>query len=227
MIDGVMYIRRVSSHFNLDQFGLMGHSMGAGMATLFAASYPDMVTQLICIDFVHAFTREPEDWPSKTRESVETLLAFEKKTASRNPPEYTYEEAKARVMEGTQRLFGRNVITEDSADILLKRGLEPIGENFTFSRDLRRQIVTSSSGFTMEVIKSFAKSISGPHLVVRAANEGKYDPKPAELEAVELLKVSNPKFELQIVPGTHHVHLNEPEKVNAKIIQFLKEKSKV
>ncbi len=48
--DGLQVIRRVAGHFSLDRFSLLGHSMGAGMALLFAATHPEMVERLIMLD---------------------------------------------------------------------------------------------------------------------------------------------------------------------------------
>ncbi len=48
--DGLTMVRRVAAHFGLSRFSLMGHSMGGGMSTIFAATHPEMVEKLVVFD---------------------------------------------------------------------------------------------------------------------------------------------------------------------------------
>lgn len=49
-LDGIQYIRRVADNLGLAKFNLIGHSLGGGMAMLFASVYPENVTGLIMLD---------------------------------------------------------------------------------------------------------------------------------------------------------------------------------
>ncbi len=48
--DGLQVLRRVSAHFGLERLNLLGHSMGGGIAMVFAATHPEMVDKLIMLD---------------------------------------------------------------------------------------------------------------------------------------------------------------------------------
>ena len=57
-------------------------------------------------------------------------------------------------------------MTEESARIMLKRGLKRSGDGFVFTRDLRHK-VPSLYGFTDEYLEEFAKNLSCPHLLIK------------------------------------------------------------
>ena len=53
--------------------------MGAGMSSLFAATYPEMVSALVMIDLVKPVGRRTESVIERTRLSVDNQLSIEKK----------------------------------------------------------------------------------------------------------------------------------------------------
>ena len=73
------YIKMVVGHLGISKFGLLGHSMGAGMSSLFAATYPEMVSALVMIDLVKPVGRRTESVIERTRLSVDNQLSIEKK----------------------------------------------------------------------------------------------------------------------------------------------------
>ena len=102
-------------------------------------------------------------------------------------------------------------LTKEASEILLKRGLKNIDESyFTFSRDLRHKSPSLNS-FSPEQAEQFAKNIKCPHLVIKA-NNGVYEDKESVDQALNCYR-QNPKFEMVNVKGTHHVHLNNPERL--------------
>ena len=66
----------------------------------------------------------------------------------------------------SRRLQGEGAVTEESARIMLKRGLKQSGDGFVFTRDLRHR-VPSLYGFVDEYLEEFAKNISCPHLLIK------------------------------------------------------------
>ena len=107
-LESIRYIRLVASHLGLDKFGLMGHSMGAGMASLFAATYPEMVEALVMIDLVKPVGRRTEDIVERTREAIDTFLSIDKKLSKGSERVYkSEEEAFDRLQEGAR--FGSHI----------------------------------------------------------------------------------------------------------------------
>jgi hypothetical protein len=67
------------------------------------------------------------------------------------------------------------VITPESADALLKRGLKPskCGSGFVYSRDLKL-MARGVYGYPFDVWSEFAKAIVCPHLIVTAKSKPGY-----------------------------------------------------
>jgi len=60
----------------------------------------------------------------------------------------------------------KDVLTDESAEILLQRGLQKVGEDsYEFTRDLRHR-VPGLYGLTEEFLEEFAKSVKCPTLLV-------------------------------------------------------------
>ena len=67
---------------------------------------------------------------------------------------------------------GEGAVTEESARLILKRGLKQSGDGgFVFTRDLRHKI-PSLYGFLDEYLEEFAKNIKCPHLLIKVVGGG-------------------------------------------------------
>ena len=81
-LESMRLVRTVASHMGFDTFGIMGHSMGAGLSSLFAATHPDMVKALVMIEVTALRPiRQLDEFVEKTRESLEIFSKLEKKVA--------------------------------------------------------------------------------------------------------------------------------------------------
>lgn len=130
-----------------------------------------------------------------------------------------------RLLEGSHQIHGKESITENSAKILLKRGLKKHEESedpdsWEFTRDLRHR-VTSLYGYPQEVMRRISSEIKCPHLIVKAKQGNLYELPENVKECLDIYKDSNPLFRKVDVEGNHHVHLNTPENVWPHIEDFL------
>lgn len=67
----------------------------------------------------------------------------------------------------------------------------------------------------------YVKNIQAAYLFIRSSDRDFSEPEKNIREAVDVFRRSNKKFEYLRVKGTHHVHLNHPELIAAKIGQFI------
>ena len=165
-----------------DSFGLLGHSMGAGIASLYAATFPEKIKALIMIDLIKPVSRRTDELVERTRNAVEGRLDFEAKAAARPEKVYpTFEKALERLIEGSTFLHGKDNVTEESARIMLQRGAREVNVSiwvttyhkdfqvdggWQFTRDRRLQ-VTSLYGLPPDFLLEFCRSIRCPHLLVK------------------------------------------------------------
>ena len=223
-LDGLQYIRRVAIHFNLEKFNLIGHSMGGGMSLMYSVTHPEHVNRLVMLDAIKPISRSIDSIVQRTRASVDDLLSIENKLNTGKSSHYTYEMALKRLLEGSHQLHGQESITDESAKILLQRGLKKVSESdadaWEFTRDLRHR-ATSLYGYPQEVMRHISSEIKCPHLIIKAKQGNLYELSENVKEVLDIYKDSNPLFKKIDVEGNHHVHLNTPQNVWPHIEDFL------
>ncbi|MEO5559544.1 MAG: alpha/beta fold hydrolase, partial [Dokdonella sp.] len=74
-------IRSMLDHFGWERAGLLGHSLGGTLASLFAALYPERVNELLLIEALGPLTTAAQDSLAQLRRSLDQHAAF----ATRRP----------------------------------------------------------------------------------------------------------------------------------------------
>jgi len=74
--DGLAILRRIVRHYNWRKVSIMGHSLGAAIGFLYAASYPDDTEMLISIDTVAPVIFDPSEIVKNTGPNVDKLVLF-------------------------------------------------------------------------------------------------------------------------------------------------------
>ncbi|XP_063228390.1 probable serine hydrolase isoform X2 [Bacillus rossius redtenbacheri] len=214
-IDYLAFVRRIVRHFGWDQVSLMGHSMGSIVSFMYSCTFPGEVTSYIGIDALQPQTIPPEivlKWRGYELDKVLETLTLDIK----NRPAYSYDEAISIYEKGTH-----GSLTRASCEILMKRGtVKHEDGRYSFNRDLRlkHSIVT---GWPPKNILLFAASIDCNVLHIKAKSGLVYSDSKITRETLDALKNSAKYFEHHDVEGTHHVHVNNPERVAPLITQFL------
>ncbi len=127
----------------------------------------------------------------------------------------------------------KDVLTDSSADILLRRGLREaehsteVGEGkekteeklYHFNYDLRRR-VPAPYLVSDDTLLAFAEALQCPFLLVKASESSHYEADD-KIQRTLQAYAKNSKFHMMTVEGTHHVHLNNPERVLGPIEEFL------
>lgn len=223
-LDTVLTLHRVKEHLGLEQPVLLGHSMGGWMAQLYAAVFPQQVRAVISLDGVKPVSRFPETMVPRLRDYYKGSGAMEK-GGGRPSKVMTKEEALERLFTGTNKLHGEGAVTIEAAQCLLERGLVAEAGGHVFGRD-KRLALRDMMGMPHIFNQEFARNIKCPHLLVLASQEnaatswGAGSEKAAMKDIVNIYK-DNPLFSLTEVEGSHHVHLNNPEKVLPHILRFV------
>ncbi|XP_046389955.1 probable serine hydrolase [Ischnura elegans] len=215
--DGLVVLRRIVKHFRWDKISILGHSLGGGIGFMYAGSYPDEVEHLICIDIASPVIRENESMIQGISATVDKVLDYEKKL-DKALPAYTYDEALHLVMTAY-----RGSLTEDSCKVLMKRGLQesPDGKGYHFSRDVRVK-VGGLGMLSKETVMTFASSIKCKVLNIKGRPGMSFDKEEYYHKVLSKIKESAEKLEFHEIPGTHHLHLNDPESIASIVINFLK-----
>lgn len=205
-IDMVAEVYWVIESLQWTKFALLGHSMGAAIASLLAGTFPDRVVKLALLEGLGPLAEAPDDAPLR----LARALTEQRHKAGRTPPVYSSRELIV------QRLGASpSQLTERSSRILLERGLEETPEGkFTWRAD-RRHRFASRLRLTEEQVLAFLQRITCPTLLVRASEglpfaSNVYDKRAAAVANLEVVDV----------PGRHHVHLDYPDRVAPALQRF-------
>ncbi len=186
-------------------FDLIGHSMGAGIASLIPAIASESVERLVLIEGVGPLSRSSEESPAALRAALRRERSFDLA-----PRLFTDFSAAVRA-----RMLNSD-LDQESAEILVARGTVEVDGRFRFRHDRRLQL-PSRLRLTEEQIMAFLRLITCPVLAIRA-KQGL--PFPAEV--IEARVAAIPSVEAIEIDGGHHLHLMNAESVAPAIRRFLK-----
>ena len=205
-IDMVMDVIEAANVLGLESFSLLGHSMGAGVATYLAGTLQEKIDNVILIEGIGSIVQKPEKMPEDFRESVIQWMRRSKKQL----PIYPDIESAVKVRH---QVGG---ILKSSVRPLVERGLKQVNGGYTWRSD---PILKSKSRhyFTEEQAQAFIKEITAPVLLI----EGENTEKDYWYELLQKRMPHVKNLQHQIVPGGHHLHLDNPEPVAMAIREFL------
>lgn len=189
-----------------DSFSLLGHSMGAGIASLMAAAVPQRVQRLVVIEALGGLAETVERTADRWREAI----------------------AAARALPGKQlRVFAdlaspvrarmlANQLSEPAARLLVERGVRPVEGGFVWSSDPRLTLPTPQR-LDEAQLAALVAGIACPTAVVYADPPQPYFPEPLRSQRAARL----PDGRLHVMAGTHHLHMEDPAGVADVISEFL------
>lgn len=204
-VDWVPEIIDAADLLGFERFVLIGHSMGAGIASLVPGAVPGRVARLVLLEGAGPLTTPPEEAPSLLRRALEDERRIGSSKARIHPD---LGSAVAARCQGTD-------LDPASARVLVERSVEavPDGLRFTFDPRLKTR---SRWRFTEDQVLAFLAVIDCPVLAVRAASGW---PVPEEQMKTRLDAI--PDVTRIEVEGGHHVHLTHPERVAPAVRGFL------
>ncbi len=204
-IDAVGVVAQIIEHFAWEKVTILGHSMGASIASLFAGVFPERLDKLILIEGLGPLAAPPEDGPARLKRSILQYADLpNKKMPCYSSPEHAIE----------ARRKASNLSREAATAIVL-RGIKEISGGFTWRTDPRLK-TESPFRMTEEQVIAFLNQITCPVLWVRANQGMQLDifMSPSRQLSIRHLKI----FRLD---GNHHVHLEDPKKVAEALLDFL------
>uniref|UniRef100_A0A182PJ13 AB hydrolase-1 domain-containing protein n=1 Tax=Anopheles epiroticus TaxID=199890 RepID=A0A182PJ13_9DIPT len=217
-LDNLFTLFHVMRQYHWKKLSLMGHSMGSIVSFLFTATFPDKVDFYVGIDALKPHIADADKFPGRLEKRLpQALLADARNREQSEPPSYPYDELIERLHLGTNKS-----VTREAAPFLLyrntrKSSLHP--DRYYFTRDSRLKFGVGL-GWDQAINLEFAKRVVLPYLFIKAKHSPYYEDRKYFNEFVELVKQNNPRFELEFVDSTHHLHLTEPEKVAPIVNRF-------
>lgn len=183
---------------------LLGHSMGGAIASLLAVAAPERVQALISLDALGPLSLAEADAPARLRRS---LRARSEPTPRRR--------LFASVEDAAAQRAQLNALSPAQALPLAERALKPTEGGWIWAADPRLQL-PSALPLSEAQVQALLAAIACPALVLAAETP---DPRLPRLEVQARLGCV-PQAVCLRLPGGHHLHLAEPERVAAAILAF-------
>ena len=197
----------VADALDWECFTLLGHSMGAGIASLIAAAAPARIEALIAIEALGGLGEPVEHTAQRLRKSVAAVRSMRERPLRVFP---TLETAvRARMMA--------NQLSEPSARGLVERGVHTVPGGYCWRSDQRLTLPTAVR-MTEAQIDALIAAIECPTQVIFATPAQPYFPEPLRSQRAALL----PRGQWATLPGIHHLHMDTPDAVAQIIAEFLR-----
>jgi pimeloyl-ACP methyl ester carboxylesterase len=204
-IDQIDTVLDCADALDLDTFDLLGHSLGAGVATLVAVAAPQRVRRLALIEGLGPLA----DDGTRTLDRLRDATA--QRTRDRRPP---------RVFASPDAAVAARVaaggLSADEARPIVARNLTEVDTGCIWRSDARLRLTTPLRIEEAQVWRLLA-GIAAPTWLLLAEPATPYLPSPlmqARAACVAGIRIEH-------LAGPHHLHIRHPQAVARSLVKFL------
>lgn len=190
--DDLLDILAVADVLEWETFTLLGHSRGAIMSLLLAATARQRVERIVLLDGIWPQPVRVEDTAKQLRQFLDSNRA----KASKPSPVY------ASIDEAVDVRCKAASMAPASARLIVERGLCAVGKGFSWRAD-PRLLTASAVKLTADHQKSIMRAIRSP-IMLLIAEQG-MGANVQFMKAVQKYK----KIHYQTLPGSHHFHMEQ------------------
>ncbi|XP_068938261.1 serine hydrolase-like protein 2 [Petaurus breviceps papuanus] len=226
----VMEVCRVVTDLKWKRFSLIGHSFGGIIGGIFSYTFPEMVDKLILLDSSPFLldSQEIHNLLTYQRRRIEHVFQVEAKQ---------HKPGKAVSPEEMLQSFLKNnpQVGEECGKLLLERGTTKVPEGLVMNRDRRLGLPENHIEFiSKESLNYFCKKIQARILMVKATEGFNYYRQVQEGPVQEaqiyqsmqgilkvLKSICKERYHYVEIPGSHYVHMQEPQRVARIVGPFL------
>ncbi len=206
MLDYVFDIVDAVNQFGWERFTLLGHSLGAGIASLIAAAIPEKLDRLVLIDGIGPISNQINQVTEQLKKSIDLHQRLGPRLTQATYPDWnTLIERRANIgnisIQSAERLVKRNATMQDGKIVWLA--------------DPRLKLLSPMYIHEQQVL-ALLSSIQTKTLLVKASN-GLIETCPGMNQRIAAIQ----DLQQVEISGGHHLHMETPELVANKLNQFL------
>ena len=204
----VDWISDLHALFELNQWQkvhILAHSMGAMIATVFAATFPEKVTSLTMIDAIGLFTLSADETTQQLKSGLLSRQKLSAKQIKYHPNIDSAIKARMHVSD----------LNYENAQLLVERSIIETAQGYCWRYD-NRLLLVAPYRFTIEQAIDLIKNISAPCLFIGGKHGAQF------VNAAK--KLYEPLFKnisCYSLVGGHHVHMEKPQEVGQLISNFI------
>lgn len=202
-IDGIYTTLQIIKALNYERMHLLGHSLGACLASLVAGIAPHRVHSVAFIDALGPLTHPESACQQQLAQYLENDLIV-------NKPAKPYASLKLAARTRAQRGY----LKTEHAEILCARGMYEKDNAFYWRHD-KRLLIPSPLRLTEEQVLSCLSAIKAKTLLCWAEQGFSFNEKALQkrIHAVENLTLIR-------LTGGHHVHMENPKETGNILLKF-------
>ncbi len=208
LVDYVADVGHGVKSLGWDQFHLLGHSLGAGVSIVYAATFPEQIEKLVLIDGLGPTTGGADTASARLRKSIHAGLS-----AASRP------NSNGRAYDEWNKLIGArgqaSPISIEGAELLVRRGATEIDGAITVNSD-RRLKHPSAQYLSEDVVLHFIRAVAAPTQLILARQGMVKNQTSSKNRIAAFSNLVVNEFE-----GQHHMHMDTPELISGDIRQFL------
>lgn len=205
LFDYVADIATLCRQQGWQQLTIVGHSMGGMIATVLAASFPELVAQLVLVDSLGLMTTAATDTAMQLRKAI----VSRQQSYQKQKPQY------ATLSEAAAARQQQSDFDMATALLLTERGCAPTMQGFSWRADLKLREV-SAFRLSDSQARALIRQLQCPVLALMSRQS------PAEIRlAAEQFLADYPQLELVHCPGGHHLHMTDARFCADEIRRFL------
>ena len=205
-VDWVSVVMEVADVLGLDQFTLMGHSMGAGISTIVAGTFPERIACAVFLEGLGPLASCAEDAPNNLKLHINQGNQLREK----------------KLKPYSSKKVARDILTQAtglsdlSAMTLISRGMLEVEDGGFVWRSDPRMRQRSAARLTESQVLAFISQIKSPALLL-TATEGL----PFDEEIMSERKRCLQGLESHELEGNHHVHMERFDEVSTCVLDFI------
>lgn len=199
-------------HTALDALGwesahLLGHSLGAAISSIFSTAAPERVRSLTLIDALGPYSNQPGDTARQLRLSSAAVR-------SQPRPRKTY----ASIADMVQARLANSDLTEPAARLIVERSVQATDSGYQWSYDPGLYWV-SPLYFSEDQLLDCQRNIEAPVLTLCAQPFSSAEREQYYQRHIKAI----PNGRHELIDGGHHLHMESPDLLGAKIRDFMVE----
>ncbi len=203
--DDLLDILALADELGWQQFNLLGHSRGALISTLLAATMPERIARVVLLDAVWPMPVQAEQAPALLRKYLHDQRSYTDKKLPRYP-------SFAAAVKARQKTTG---LSAAAASLIVERGVDVAADGSVSWCSDPRLTLGSAFKLSEQQNRAFLAAVAAPTLILLA--EDGY----ARVEGIEQQLQQFQGISYRVLPGSHDFHLQDPSLVAPPVAVFL------
>jgi pimeloyl-ACP methyl ester carboxylesterase len=207
LVDWIHDVLDAMDSLDWSRAALLGHSMGGAIATMVAVAAPERIERLALIEALGPLNGDPSDAVTRLRKAVAARRALKPGRPAKLIPD---------IVQAVDARLAVSQMTREAARLIVTRNLRAVDGGYAWRSDPR---LTLPSHLRVEEasILAWLRALDVPTFVLCALPFPPYfTPQVRDARVAQVRDC-----ELALLEGGHHLHMEQPEAVAARLRPFL------